>query len=71
MELTTSEINHFKQLYQDKFGIELDDKTARYKLLKLVRQMYVVYQPITDKQLQAYKAKNEYEDSNSEKAQPK
>jgi len=66
MELSTSEIRQFKQLYRTKFGIELDNKTAKYKLLKLIRQMYVIYQPITDEQLEAYKAKNENEDISDE-----
>ncbi len=72
MDLTTSEIKHFQQLYITKFGIELDDKTARYKLLKLVRQMHVVYQPITQQQLDEQNAKNEHinEDTTNEQIGP-
>lgn len=70
MELKTSEIKHFQQLYMTKFGVELDEKTARYKLLKLVRQMYVVYQPISQHQLQDYNAKNVHinEDTTNEQS---
>lgn len=66
MEIAVSDIKQFKQLYLAKFGIELDDKTARYKLLKLVRQMYVIYQPITANQAVNDMPTNEYEENNSE-----
>ena len=73
MELSASDIKEIQQLYRKKYGIELDDKTARYKLLKLVRQMYVIYQPITDEQLQAYRTKNEHmnEENRDEKKSTK
>ena len=67
MEIKSSEIKHFKQLYRSKFGIELDDKTARYKLLKLVRQMSVVYQQITPKQLSDYETQYEHMNNNKDK----
>jgi len=68
MDLTTSDIRQFQQLYKTKFGIELDEKTARHQLLCLVRQMYEVYKPITQEQSAAYTAKNEYEDTSNEQA---
>lgn len=71
MELSTSDIKEIQELYRRKFGIELDNKTARYKLLKLVRQMYVIYQPITEVQLQAYKAKNVNEETSDEQSRPR
>jgi len=68
MEIKSSEIKHFKQLYRTKFGIGLDDKTARYKLLKLVRQMSVVYQQITPKQLSDYETQYEHMNNNMDKS---
>ncbi len=70
MELSTSDIKEIQELYRRKFGIELDNKTARYKLMKLVRQMYVIYQPITDEQLRAYRAKNVNEENSDETVKP-
>lgn len=70
MELSTSDIKEIQELYRRKFGIELDNKTARYKLMKLVRQMYVIYQPITDEQLRAYRAKNVNVENSDETVKP-
>lgn len=52
MELTKSDIAKFKKLYKEKFDIELDDITARQKLALLVRQMEIVYQPVTKQQVE-------------------
>ncbi len=49
-QLTEKDIAKFKQLYKEKFDIELDDNDARHKLSLLVRQMEIVYQPITKEQ---------------------
>jgi UDP-3-O-acyl-N-acetylglucosamine deacetylase len=65
VEITSSEIRQFQQLYRTKFGIELDDKTARHKLLNLVGQMYVVYRQITPEQLAAYNTSNENVNENT------
>lgn len=55
MELTEKDVAEFKSLYKKHFNIELNDFEARDKLSKLVRQMEIVYQPITKKQLKDYK----------------
>lgn len=68
MDVTTSDIRQFQQLYKAQFGIELDEKTAKHQLLCLVRQLYEVYKPITAEQLAVFNAKNEYEDINNEQA---
>jgi hypothetical protein len=47
MQLLNSDIAKFKKLYKEKFNIELDDHEARHKLSLLVRQMEIVYQPIS------------------------
>jgi len=69
MEITSSEIRQFQQLYRTKFGIELDDKTARHKLLNLVGQMYMVYRQITPEQLAVYRTRNEYVNENTNNEQ--
>ena len=55
MQLTKSDIAKFKKLYKEKFDIDLDDHEARHKLSLLVRQMELVYQPITKQQLEDFK----------------
>ena len=55
MELTNKDLARFQKLYRDNFGIELDDETAYRKLSHLVRQMELVYQPITAEQRKAIK----------------
>lgn len=50
--LTDADIAKFKKLYKVKFSIDLDDHEARHKLSLLVRQMEIVYQPITVQQLE-------------------
>ena len=52
MNLTDSDIAEFKKLYKAKFDIVLDDTEARAGLSKLVRQMEIVYQPITKQQVE-------------------
>jgi hypothetical protein len=43
------DIANFKRLYSARFGVELDDEMARRKLIALLKQMEVVYQPIKRK----------------------
>lgn len=43
------DIAKFKELYEARYGTELDDEVARRKLVLLVKQMEVVYQPIRRK----------------------
>lgn len=54
MHLTNSDISTFKKLYKEKFEIDLDDNEARHQLSLLVRQMEIVYQPITKQQLKEF-----------------
>ena len=52
MELTRKDVADFKKLFIKYFKIDLDDNKARHKLSLLVRQMEIVYQPITKQQLE-------------------
>lgn len=54
MNLTDKDIAKFKALYKAKTGIELDNNEARRQLSLLVRQMEIVYQPITKKQFEDF-----------------
>ncbi len=51
--VTPADVREFQVLYTKTFGIDLKTFDARDKLELLVRQMELVYQPITKKQLQS------------------
>ncbi len=53
--LTDADIEKMQVLYKKHFGIELDKDEARMKLSLLVRQMELVYVPITAEQLRVYR----------------
>lgn len=40
------DVAKYKRLYLARFGIELDDDTARRKVILLVTQMEAIYKPI-------------------------
>lgn len=50
--VTQKDVSKFQRLYKKHFGTAIDDQLARQKLETLVRQMQLVYQPITKQQLQ-------------------
>lgn len=52
--LDDNDIAKFKELYRARFGIELDDDTARRKLILLIKQMEAVYQPIMREEAEQY-----------------
>jgi hypothetical protein len=58
MTITSNDIKLFKALYVTKFNIELTDDLARKKLSTLVRQVEIIYQPITMGQLRKLKDLN-------------
>jgi hypothetical protein len=55
MNITDKDITEFQTLYKARFGKDIDRTEARDKLSKLVRQMEIVYQPITKKQVKDLK----------------
>ena len=59
MNLTEKDLAEFKALYKKHFDIDLEDFEARDKFSKLVRQMEIVYQPITKQQLEKLYAKDQ------------
>ena len=65
--VTPADVHEFQALYTKTFGVDLKPFDARTKLELLVRQMELVYQPITKKQLQSINV-NEY---SHEQSKPK
>lgn len=61
-DVTEKDVQKLKVLYKSLLGIELDAETAYRKAHLLLRQMELVYQPITKQQ--AGQLNNENEDSN-------
>ncbi len=59
MDIKPADIADMQKLYKKHFGIELDYDTAYRKLTMLVRQMELVYQPITKKQADAIHGSDE------------
>lgn len=47
-------MSQFQELYKKHFGEELIESDARGQLIRLVRLMEAVYQPITQGQFKAY-----------------
>jgi len=58
MQLPESKIRQFQDLYKKRFGIELTKEQALEKGLILIRQMELVYQPITKQQLRQLEEKD-------------
>ncbi len=52
MQLTKTDITKFQKLYKEKFNLDIDYQEAYKKLSLLVRQMEIVYQPITKEQME-------------------
>lgn len=51
MEISRADIKKFQELYMKHHNLKLSNNLAHVKLSMLVRQMEIVYQPITDKQM--------------------
>ncbi len=49
MEILKSDIKKYKELIKNRFGLDIDDETARRELPLLVRQMEIFYKPIKKK----------------------
>lgn len=59
MDIRKSDVAEFQALYKAHTGEELDYQSAYKKLCLLVRQMEIVYQPITKKQLKTFTNKED------------
>lgn len=56
MDIKKSDVADMQRLYKEHFNIDLDYDTAYRKLTLLVRQMELIYQPITEEQVSQLKA---------------
>lgn len=56
--ITDADVTEFQGLYEKRFGKAIDKDEAYKKLTLLVRQMELIYQPITAEQYEAFM--NEY-----------
>lgn len=63
MKLFDTDITRFQALYKAHVGVELDHQAAREELAKLVRQVEIVYRPVTKEQTEALKRKDKENDS--------
>ena len=59
--VTPADVREFQRLYTKRFGVDISTNDARTKLELLVRQLELIYRPISKKQLQSI---NENEKSN-------
>lgn len=65
--ITDADVIEFQELYEKRFGAAIDKDEAYKKLTLLVRQMEIIYQPITRSQYEEYI--NEHGVSNGETEQ--
>lgn len=52
-DIRPSDVADIQRMYKEHFDIDLDYETAYRELTKLVRQMELVYRPITNEQVDA------------------
>lgn len=62
MNITDKDVAEYIALYKARFGKDIDYTEARSQLSKLVRQMEIVYQPITKEQFDEYSSKENTDD---------
>lgn len=61
--ITDADVIEFQELYKKRFGVAIGRDDAYKKLTLLVRQLEIVYQPITKSQYETY-MNNAYGDEN-------
>ena len=54
MKISEAQLDKFITLYQQRFGVELDQKSAYEKAINLVQLMRIVYKPITKNDHEKY-----------------
>lgn len=52
MEVSPEQLEKFRAIYREQFGVELDPKEALEKAIALLQVMKHVYQPMTEADLQ-------------------
>lgn len=56
MKLSSKDIADYKRIYKARYSAEIDDETARRELSALVRQLELIYRPITAEQFKRQEA---------------
>lgn len=51
LTISEDDVATFRSIYEKRFGAKLNEEQARKKLALIVRQMEMIYQPITSQQL--------------------
>lgn len=46
MNVSVEAVEEFKRIYKQEYGINLDDKTARQKAIKVLKVIRIVYSPL-------------------------
>ncbi len=67
MNITDVDVSRFQSLYKKYTGRSIDIEDARTKLSALVRQMELIYRPITEQDVRKNEDVDLYEPSPSEK----
>ena len=60
--INDSDVEEYRKLFKARFGKDIDKTDARSQLSKLVRQMEIIYQPISKEQFDEYPSKNKLAD---------
>lgn len=72
--LTEADVKKYQKLYRARFGVDIDRDDAFTELSLLVRQMEIIYQPITQADLDELEARDKEikgdEDNDKEKHKP-
>lgn len=50
MQLTKKQIRKYRELYNERFGVELSNKEVLEKTQSLVRMVELIYKPMTKKE---------------------
>lgn len=68
MELASTDIKMFQDLYKSSFGIELDHEMAKSTAHHLIQMMRLVYRPITRDEYEKLNGNYNNEESQQSKA---
>ena len=52
MSFTDAQLNKFQKIFKDHFGVELSNAEACEKLESLVREVELIYKPMTEKEFE-------------------
>lgn len=59
MEIAPEQLDKFRAIYREKFGVELTPREALEKAIPLLRMMQIAYQPMTEADLARVRERQE------------